>query len=55
MHLADACIQNDLQYIQAIHYLFIWSGCVFPENWTHDLNAMLYHWATGTPVTSVIL
>ncbi len=52
MHLADAFIQSDLQYIQVIHLLSVW---VFPGNWTHDLcaaNAMLYHWATGfqTPI-----
>ncbi len=29
MHLADAFIQSDLQYIQAIHVL---SVCVFPGN-----------------------
>ncbi len=48
MHLADAFIQSDSQYIQVIHLL---SVCVFPGNWTHDLcaaNAMLYHWATET-------
>ncbi len=48
MHLADAFIQSDLQWIQAIHFL---SVCVFPGNWTHNLcaaNVMLYHWATGT-------
>ncbi len=48
MHLAEAFIQSDLQYIQTIHFL---SVCVFPGNWTHNLcaaNAMLYHWATGT-------
>ncbi len=42
MHLADAFIQSDLQYIQAIHLL---SVCVFPGNRTHNLraaNAMLY-------------
>ncbi len=33
MHLADAFIQSDLQYIKAIHLL---SVCVFPGNWTHD-------------------
>ncbi len=51
MHLADAFIQSDLQYIQAINFL---SVGVFPGNWTHDLyaaNAMLYHWATGTLFT----
>ncbi len=33
-------------------YTFFVSMCV-PGNWTHNLcaaNAMLYHWATGTPV-----
>ncbi len=48
MHLADAFIQSDLQYIQVIHVL---SVCVFSGNWTHNVcaaNAMLYHWATGT-------
>ncbi len=48
-HLADAFIQSDSQYIQAI--FFFLSVCVFPGNWTHILcaaNAMLYHWATGT-------
>ncbi len=29
MHLADAFIQSDLQYIQVIHFL---SVCVFPGN-----------------------
>ncbi len=41
MHLADAFIQSDLQYIQVIHVL---SACVFPGNRTHNLcaaNAML--------------
>ncbi len=35
--------------IQAIHFL---SVCVFPGNWPPTFcaaNAMLYHWATGTP------
>ncbi len=43
MHLADAFIQSDLQYIQVIHML---SVCVFPGSRTHNLcaaNAMLYH------------
>ncbi len=34
MHLADAFIQSDLQYIQVIHIL---SVCVFPGNRTHNL------------------
>ncbi len=50
LHLADTFIQSELQCIQVIHLL---SVCVFSGNWTHDLcaaNAMLYHWATGTPL-----
>ncbi len=41
LHLADAFIQSDLQYIQVKHFL---SVCVFPGNRTHNLwtaNAML--------------
>ncbi len=55
MHLADAFIQSDLQCIQAIHFL---SVCVFPGNRTHNLcaaNAMLYHQATGTLYTIIII
>ncbi len=51
MHLADTFIQSDLQCIQAIHF----SVCVFPGNLTHNIcavNAMLYHWATGTLMLS---
>ncbi len=48
---AEAFIQNDLECIQVIHFL---SVRVFPGNRTHNFfcaaNAMLYHWATGTPV-----
>ncbi len=43
MHLADAFIQSDLQYIQAIH-LYCQYVCMFPGNRTHNLcaaNAML--------------
>ncbi len=36
LHLSDAFIQSDLQYIQAIHLL---SVHVFPGNWTHNLCA----------------
>ncbi len=45
MHLADTCIQSDLQY--HLGYTFFLSVCVFPGNWNHKLcaaNAMLYHW-----------
>ncbi len=44
MHLADAFIQSDIQFIHVL------SVCVFPGNRTHDLcaaNAVFYHWATG--------
>ncbi len=34
MLLADAFIQSDLQFIQAIQFL---SVCVFPGNWTLNL------------------
>ncbi len=54
LHLSDAYIQSDLQYIQAIHFL---SVCVFPGNWTHNIcaaNAMLYHWTTETLKKSYI-
>ncbi len=48
MHLAEAFIQSDSQWIQVINFL---SVCVFHGYRTHNLcaaNAMLYHWATGT-------
>ncbi len=38
LHLSDAFIQSDLQYIQAI-YIFVFSVCVFPGNRTHNLCA----------------
>ncbi len=50
MHLADAFIQSDLQYVRS-GYTFVLSVHVFPGNRTHNLcaaNAMLNHWATGT-------
>ncbi len=37
MHLSDAFIQSDLQCIQAIHFYFFISMCVFTGNWTHGL------------------
>ncbi len=43
MHLADAFIQSDLQYIQSIIFFFFFVH-VFPGNRTHNLcaaNAML--------------
>ncbi len=48
MHLADAFIQSDLQWMQVIHFL---SVCVFlgiEPTTICAANAMLYHWATGT-------
>ncbi len=49
MHLADAFIQSDLQYIQAIHffYQYVCSLGIEPTTFC-AANAMLYHWATGT-------
>ncbi len=48
MHLADAFIQSDLQYIQAIHFCqFVCSLGIEPTTfWA--ANAMLNHWATGS-------
>ncbi len=48
MHLADAFIQSDLQYIQVIHfYQYVCSLGIEPMTLC-AANAMLYHWATGT-------
>ncbi len=47
MHLADAFIQSDLQYIQAIHlFQYVCSLGIEPTSFC-AANAMLYHWATG--------
>ncbi len=48
MHLADASIQSDLQYIQAIHLYcqYVCSLGIEPTTFA-AANAMLYHWATG--------
>ncbi len=49
MHLADAFIQSDLQYIQAIHFFYQYVCSLGIEPMTFcAANAMLYHWATGT-------
>ncbi len=50
MHLADAFIQSDLHCIQAIHFfcLYVCSLGIEPTTFC-AANAMLYHWATGTP------
>ncbi len=55
MHLADAFIQSDLQCIQSIHlfvffYQYVCSLGIEPTTFCAS-NAMLYHWATGTPCT----
>ncbi len=44
MHLADAFIQSDLQYIQAIHvfYHYVCSLGIEPTTFC-GANAMLYH------------
>ncbi len=48
MHLADAFIQSDLQCIQAINFLqYVCSLGIEPTTFC-AVNAMLYHWATGT-------
>ncbi len=48
MHLADAFIQSDLQAIH-IFYQCVCSLGIEPTTFC-AVNAMLYHWATGTPV-----
>ncbi len=47
MHLADAFIQSDLQFIQTIHFLYVCSLGIEPITFC-AANAMLYPWATGT-------
>ncbi len=45
----DAFIQSDLQCIQAIHFCqYVCSLGITPTTFC-AANAMLYHWATGTP------
>ncbi len=49
LHLADAFIQSDFQYIQVIH-LYCQYVCflgIEPTTFC-AANAMLHHWATGT-------
>ncbi len=51
MHLSGAFIQSDVQYSQAKYFFFYQYVCslgIEPTTfWA--ANAMLYHWATGTP------
>ncbi len=48
-YLADAFIQSDLQYIQAIHFFYEYVCSLGIEPTTVcAANAMLFHWATGT-------
>ncbi len=47
MHLADAFIQSDLQYMQVIHVL---SACVFPGK-TQFIAAMEASKRTGSEIT----
>ncbi len=51
MHLTDAFIQSDLQCIQATHFLnqYVCSPGIEPTTFC-TVNAMLYHWGTGTPI-----
>ncbi len=50
MHLAEAFIQRDLQCIQVIHfYQYVCSLGIEPTTFCAAI-AMLYHWATGTPI-----
>ncbi len=54
MHLADAFIQSDLQYIQVIHVLYVCFLGIEPTTFC-AANAMLYHWATGTYICLYII
>ncbi len=48
MHLAEAFIQSDLQFIQIIFFCqYMCSLGIEPTTFC-AANAMLYHWATGT-------
>ncbi len=47
MHLADTFLQSDLQFIQAMHFLYVCSLGIEPTTFC-TANAMLYHWATWT-------
>ncbi len=49
MHLADAFIQSDLQYIQAIHFYcqYMYSLGIEPTTFAL-LTQCSNHWATGT-------
>ncbi len=55
LHLADAFIQSDLLYIQAIHFFneYVCSLGIEPTTFC-AANAMLYHWATRTSSVSGI-
>ncbi len=48
MHLADAFIQSDLQAIH-LFYQYVCSLGIEPTTFC-AANAVLYHWATGTPI-----
>ncbi len=52
MHLADCCIQSDLQCNQAIHFFcqYVCSLGIEPTTFC-AANAMLYHWPTGRQYT----
>ncbi len=45
IHFADAFIQNDLQYIEAIHFCQYVFPLVIEHTTFCAAKAMLYHWA----------
>ncbi len=55
MHLADAFIQSDLQYIQVIQYIFGQYVCFLGIEPTTSALLMQCsnHWATGTLCMSI--
>ncbi len=58
MHLADAFIQSDLLSIFRLYFLFLYqyvcSLGIEPTTFC-AANAMLYHWATGTTNSCIVL
>ncbi len=55
MHLADAFIQSDLQYIQVMHfYQYMCSLGIEPTTFC-AANIMLYHWATQEHINVIVL
>ncbi len=54
MHLADAFIQSDLLKKKNIFYQYVCSLGIEPTTFC-AVNAMLYHWATGTHINLLII